>query len=242
MSTTPAAMPHHTLSVHRKLGPLQLDADLQFTAPWTLIYGPSGSGKTSLIHAACGFLGAKGVSFGRPGEAPLIDGKHALAPHLLGLSYAPQTPTVFPHMRVLENITFGSSSRGIDSPSSTTVTELLQIFELDGFLLRRPQELSGGERQRVSLARAFAVPGTRLMLLDEPFSGVDRVMRDRLLPRMQQFLDAREIPVLSVSHDVDEALLLRAEVIQLRSGHVLKQGPATDVLADERIRMLRALG
>ncbi|HEY4355589.1 MAG TPA: ATP-binding cassette domain-containing protein [Acidobacteriaceae bacterium] len=249
MADTPtkqAITTHHRLTVHRQLGPLALDADLSVRAPWTLIYGPSGSGKTSLLHAACGFLGHKGITFTRalPGQAPqeLISTRRALPPHELGLSYAPQQPTIFPHLRVLENITFGATSRGLTTSSSSTITELLDVFELDGFLTRRPHELSGGERQRVSLARAFAVPDVKLMLLDEPFSGVDRPTRDRLLPRMLHFLSNRNIPVLSVSHDVDEAMLLSAEVVQLRAGRIIKQGPAAEVLAEDRKRMLHALG
>jgi molybdate transport system ATP-binding protein len=238
--------PHHFLVVRRALGSLQLEADLTLSAPWTLIYGPSGSGKSSLLHAICGFLGHKGVTFTRISKTAvreeLIGENHHLPPHQLGLSYAPQSPTLFPHMRALENITFGSTSRGINTPAATTITELLEVFELDSLLLRRPHELSGGERQRVSLARAFAVPDARLILLDEPFSGIDRAMRDRILPRMQRFLTQRSIPALSVSHDVDEALLLSAEVIRLRAGKVIAQGHATTVLAEERQRMLRALG
>lgn len=237
-------LPHHTLSVRCRLGTLQLEVALSLSAPWTLIYGPSGSGKTSLLYAASGLLGRKDIEFARNAGASmqeLISQDNALPPHQLNLSYAPQEPTIFPHMRVLENITFGSTSRGLNAPSSATITELLEVFELDSFLLRRPLELSGGERQRVSLARAFAVPDVKLMLLDEPFSGVDRAMRDRLLPRMQRFLAQRKIPVLSVSHDVDEALLLQAEVVRLNGGRVLAQGPAAEVLASERDRMLGAL-
>ena len=237
--------PHHTLSVRRTLGSLQLQADLKLTAPWTLIYGPSGSGKSSLLHAACGFMGGEGVTFTRNSATQqsqvLIDSEHALAPHQLSLSYAPQSPTLFPHMRVLENITYGTSCRGINTHGPLTVTELLDIFELEPLLLRRPHELSGGERQRVSLARAFAVPEVKLMLLDEPFSGVDRAMRDRLLPRMQHYLRHRAIPVLSVSHDADEAILLGAEVVRLRNGKITAQGPATTTLADEKERLLKAL-
>jgi ABC-type sulfate/molybdate transport systems ATPase subunit len=104
-----------------------------------------------------------------------------------------------------------------------------------------PAQLSGGERRRVALARAFAVPNARLVLLDEPFTGLDRRLRDDLLPRMQAWLAIRGIPVLSVTHDVDEALLLDADVIRLENGRVLTQGSAREVLAGERDRLLEAL-
>ena len=108
-------------------------------------------------------------------------------------------------------------------------------------LTHRPTELSGGERRRVALARAFAVPNARLMLLDEPFTGLDRALRDELIPKMQAWLAVRNIPVLSVTHDVDEALLLNADVIRLEDGRVQAQGPAREVLAQERERQLAAL-
>ncbi len=221
-----------------------LEITLSLSAPWTMIYGPSGSGKSSILHAMCGSLGREGVEFTRRvsgGAGELITPEYAMPTHGLGLSYSPQNPVLFPHMRVLENITFGSTCRGLKVQSSSTITELLEVFELEPVLLRRPQELSGGERQRVSLARAFAVPEAKLMLLDEPFSGVDRAMRDRILPRMMRFLEQRGIPVLSVSHDVDEALLLRAEVVRLKAGKVTAQGPAAVVLADEVKRLKAAL-
>ena len=104
-----------------------------------------------------------------------------------------------------------------------------------------PRDLSGGERQRVNLARAFAVPQPKLLLLDEPFTGLDRNLRDLLLPRMQQRALELRIPVLSVTHDVEEALLLNAEVIRLQQGAVIDQGPATRVLDEECTAMLNTL-
>jgi molybdate transport system ATP-binding protein len=79
------------------------------------------------------------------------------------------------------------------------------------------------------------------MLLDEPFTGLDRKLRDDLLPAMQAWLAVRKIPVLSVTHDVDEALLLGADVIRIEDGRVLAQGPAAEVLATERERLLQTL-
>ncbi len=235
-------VPHHRLAVHRQLGPLRLDVDLTLSAPWTLIFGPSGSGKSSLLRAACGLLDRNGVEFSRHNPTGQWLSLSTSATHRRSLSYAPQNPTLFPHLTVLENALFPSQSARNDSNHKPLAEEVLELFEVRTYADRLPRELSGGERQRVNLARAFAVPEAKLMLLDEPFSGVDRAMRDALLPRMQEWLIQRGIPVLSVSHDVDEALLLGAEVVVLASGSVVNQGVAVEVLSEERVRMLKALG
>jgi molybdate transport system ATP-binding protein len=234
--------PHHRLAVHRQLGPLHLDVDLTFSAHWTLIFGPSGSGKSSLLRAACGLLDRKGTGFERCSPGGQWDSVSTLATHRRALSYAPQNPTLFPHLTVFNNAAFPSKSSTNRRNHQLLVEQSLELFEVKNYASRLPRELSGGERQRVNLARAFAVPEAKLMLLDEPFSGVDRAMRDALLPRMQEWLLQREIPVISVSHDVDEALLLGAEVVMLASGSVVNQGPAAGVLSEERARMLKILG
>jgi molybdate transport system ATP-binding protein len=140
---------------------------------------------------------------------------------------------------VLQNVAFATDIR--QQPSSPSVEVAIELFQLAPLAHRLPRDLSGGERQRVNLARAFAVPAPHLLLLDEPFTGVDRALRDLLLPRMQQHTANRGIPVLSVTHDIEEALILQAEVIRIENGCILDQGPASQVLADERTRMLHVL-
>jgi molybdate transport system ATP-binding protein len=234
--------PHHRLAVHQQLGPLRLDVDITFSAPWALIFGPSGSGKSSLLRAACGLLDRNGVEFARHDTGGQWLSMSTSATRRRSLSYAPQNSTLFPHLTISENVAFPSQSARSESNHKPLVEEVLELFEVKSYADRLPRELSGGERQRVNLARAFAVPDAKLMLLDEPFSGVDRAMRDALLPRMQEWLLLHRIPVISVSHDVDEALLLGAEVVVLASGSVVSQGPAMEVLSEERVRMLKALG
>jgi len=231
---------HHRLQMREMVGPLRVNVDVAFGARWTLIFGPSGSGKSSLLRAMCGLLG-ESVAFSRRELDSSWLALDAMPISQRGLSYAPQSPWLFPHLNVEENVAFASRSRG-GSHDRSLVERALDTFYLSGYEARMPTELSGGERQRVSLARAFAVPDAELLLLDEPFSGVDRPLRDALLPRMQAWLAERGLPVVSVSHDVDEALLLRAEVLRLESGRVLAQGYAAEVLAEERARMVWALG
>ena len=234
--------PHHTLRVDARLGPLRVADGMKLLAPWTILFGPSGSGKSSILRAACGLIPSATVHFARrtpTGWENLQTNSSTIPTHLRHLAYAPQGAVLFPHLTVRENISFATAIR--HESHSSLIEEALELFQLHSLAERLPRDLSGGERQRVNLARAFAVPTPHLILLDEPFTGVDRSLRDILLPRMQQHAAQQGIPVLSVTHDIEEALILNAEVIRLEQGVIVDQGPASQVLAEERTRMLTIL-
>jgi molybdate transport system ATP-binding protein len=234
--------PHHHIEVNLRVGALHLAVAFHLTAPWTLLFGPSGSGKSTILRAVSGFFPSAAVDFASAGKDSWIElqGKHhSTPPHLRLLAYAPQGAVLFRHLTVHENVAFALAVRR--RPPTPIVEKALTLFDLNPLADRLPRDLSGGERQRVNLARAFAVPDPTLLLLDEPFTGIDRATRDQLIPRMQQHLAARNVPVLSVTHDVEEALLLNAEVLRLAAGTISTQGPARDVLAHERSSMLHTL-
>jgi len=200
---------------------LHLQATLELSAPWTILFGPSGSGKTSILRSLCGLLPTQNL----------------LPTHRRNLAYAPQNAAIFPHLTVRQNVAFPLIVRHI----KPQIDDLLEIFALTAFAERLPRDFSGGELQRVNLARALAVPNPTLLILDEPFTGIDRDTRNRLIP----ILSALTVPVLSVTHDIEEALLIhtaiQAEVIRIDSGRILAQGPAHEVLAPERSQLLQTL-
>ena len=234
--------PHHLLRVDATLGPLHISAKMTLSAPWTILFGPSGSGKSSILRAACGLIPSADVDFTHtlPGAQNELQTKHHGIPtHRRNLAYAPQGAVLFPHLTVRQNIAFATDIR--HQPQSPLIDSVLDLFQLTPLAHRLPRDLSGGERQRVNLARAFAVPTPHLILLDEPFTGIDRSLRDTLLPHMQQHATQLGIPVLSVTHDIEEALILGAEVIRMEQGAIIDQGPAFQILADERTRMLKIL-
>jgi molybdate transport system ATP-binding protein len=220
---------HRRLSVRGQLGALRLDAAIDFSAQWTVIFGPSGSGKSSLLRAMCGLLPEAKVSF----SAGTFNLDH-VAPRRRNLAYAPQKKAIFPHLSVRDNVAFALTTRHLP-PNG--IEEALAMFELAALAKRMPRDLSGGELQRVNLARAYAVPNPGLMLLDEPFTGIDRATREILLPRMR----SRNVPTISVTHDVEEALLVNADVVRMERGKGIAQGPAAEVLCAERSEMLRTL-
>jgi molybdate transport system ATP-binding protein len=233
---------HHQIHLEQRLGSLHLQVFAAFESPWSILFGPSGSGKSSILRALCGLLGDANprIHRGDQGDPPGNNVSISqLAPHRRAIAYAPQQPSLFPHLSVRENIAFSQSIRS--QAASALFDEVLALFGLQALADRTPARLSGGERQRVNLARAFAVPEAKLMLLDEPFTGLDLKLRDELLPRMRRFLAERGIPCVSVTHDVDEALLLDAEVFRIEAGRILMWGPARAVLAEERARLVDAL-
>ncbi len=240
---------HHGIAVHHHVGALHLSVDLNLTAPWTVLFGPSGSGKSSILRAACGLLSKRDISFTRTdlrlgSIEPLQNATLYTPPHRRGIRLAPQNPSLFPHLTVRQNIAFahkaqpGPGSPGEQDHREELIANAITLFRLTPLLDRRPADLSGGERQRVSMARAFAAPHCRLMLLDEPFTGIDRTLRDELLPNLRHGLLARGIPAISVTHSVEEAFQLQAEVVLIRDGKVEDQGDVSQVLARERERLL----
>jgi ABC-type sulfate/molybdate transport systems ATPase subunit len=118
---------------------------------------------------------------------------------------------------------------------------MLQLFQASHLAKRRPADLSGGEKQRVALARALA-PEPRLLLLDEPFNGLDADLKASILKQLTAWLAERNIPTLYVSHDVAEVLQTAADVMVIESGQIQAHGPAEVVLAARREQLLRQLG
>lgn len=238
---------------HRQ-GSLRLRAQFELREPWTVLFGPSGAGKSTVLRAIAGFVRPdEGLVVYGPADRVLVDtAERVFVPaHDRPVRSAGQTARLFPRMSVRENVEYGvvreTRREEHAGGSGEVVEQVLELFRLSKLAGRIPSGLSGGERQRVSVARAVAAavtfdgPGRALLLLDEPFSGLDTVLRDELAIRLRERLEGWKTPVLSVSHDVGEAFLLGAEVIRMAEGEVLEQGPATRVLAGERERLLAGL-
>jgi molybdate transport system ATP-binding protein len=228
---------------HRQ-GALAFDTAFELTEPWTVLFGPSGSGKTTVLRAIAGLMrpAAGRIVLGFAPATVLFDrakGIHMPA-HRRGVRLASQVATLFPHMTVRENIAYG-----VAADATEVVEETLQRFHLERLAETMPWKLSGGERQRTAVARAAAsattLGGSGLLLLDEPFAGLDLRLRDDLLRDLRSWLAATHTHVLSVTHDVGEAFQLGAEVIKFADGHVLQQGPVEAVLAEERMRLMDQL-
>ncbi|MEM9135694.1 MAG: ABC transporter ATP-binding protein [Actinomycetota bacterium] len=183
------------------------------------VVGPSGSGKSTLLRAVAGLepLAAGSVTAG----GVELD---ALATHRRDLGLMFQDHALFPQLDVAGNIAFGLRMQGWSSARQRErVGELLTLMGLSGFEGRAVHELSGGEAQRVALARALA-PEPRLLMLDEPFGSLDRILREQLTGELRRLLDELGQTALHVTHDQEEAFALADRVAVLRAGRLEQVG------------------
>ncbi|HEY2259687.1 MAG TPA: ABC transporter ATP-binding protein [Solirubrobacteraceae bacterium] len=186
----------------------------------TAILGASGSGKTTLLRLIVGFIGLEAGTISVGGEVVAAAGVKPLAPDKRGVGYVAQEGALFPHLRVGENVGFGLSRA--ERKGAARTVEVLELVGLgEDYLARHPHELSGGEQRRVALARALA-PRPALVLLDEPFSGLDASLRVETREAVLQALKDEGSTALMVTHDQAEALSMGREVAVLQSGRLVQ--------------------
>lgn len=233
------------LSLDARRGSFHLQVECRLAAEWTVIFGPSGAGKSTLLRLLAG------LDRGRHDE-PIrgfvsvdqrllteTSKKTWIAPGRRQTAFVTQQPALFPHLSVAANVAFGLHR--LDAPTKTQrVREMLELAGADDLADRHPQDLSGGQAQRVALARALATK-PRLLLLDEPFSALDGPASDTLLDRLQTWLRQNRVQTVLATHDVTDALATSAEVLLLHEGSQVALGPAAEVLAGERGRLLGRL-
>ena len=227
--------------VEQAVGDLSLRVRCALSAPWTVLFGPSGAGKTSLLRVLAGLARPDAGQVILQGRT-LVDTAAGVwvAGANRGIGFVSQRPALFPHMNVTDNVSFGLA--GVSAAArGARVAEMLALFRAGDLARKRPAELSGGEKQRVVLARALA-PGPRILLLDEPFSGLDGELKGLILAELTGWLATRGIPALYVSHDVAEAFQTGADVLVMDRGRITAQGPAALVLHRQREALLRQLG
>jgi molybdate transport system ATP-binding protein len=241
-----------TVQMHHRIGTLKIDIEFSLNRPWTVLFGPSGSGKSTILRAIAGLVQPDsgritwmlGGSPKSPNDIVLTvfdaSRNRCMRTHERSTPLAPQAAGLFPHLSVIDNV--GYKFRRQTEASQGVVDAALSLFRLGSVANKRPAELSGGEAQRVNLARAaVAAEEDGVLLLDEPFTGLDARLRSDLMRDLQAWAADRNLCVLSVTHDVAEAFQLAAEVIKLAEGRVVDQGPVERVLATERTRLLEQL-
>ena len=192
----------------------------------TCLLGPSGCGKSTTLRMIAGV---------EPPDAGLIriDGRTVwgdgtdLPPESRSVGLMFQDFALFPHLSVADNVGFGLS-RLPGAERAARVGELLERVNLSGYARKHPHELSGGEQQRVALARALA-PRPRVMLMDEPFSGLDNRLRDGIRDATLDLLKDSGTAVLLVTHEPDEAMRMADQIALMRDGRIVQQGAPYNV-------------
>lgn len=174
------------------------------------LLGDSGSGKSSALRFIAGLDNADNGRVELDGRQLSVGGKHQITPELREVGMVFQDYALFPHMNVEKNITFGISTQP-KSEQQARVKELLSLIGLEGVEKKYPHQLSGGEQQRVALARALA-PSPKLLLLDEPFSSLDKNHRNQLVSQVRSILKKAQVTSILVTHDEDEANALADKV------------------------------
>jgi molybdate transport system ATP-binding protein len=222
-----------TLSASFRIRRGGFDLAARFEAPAgiTAVFGPSGAGKTLTLRCVAGL--------DRPDEGRISLGRRVLVDRTAGLDVPPrerrigyvfQQYALFPHLSVLENVTYGLAALPREERRERGAA-LLERVGLGGYEARRPRELSGGEQQRVALVRALAT-GPELLLLDEPFAALDQRVRRRLRGELLGLHEATGTPMLLVTHDLAEVRHLAGHLVLYEAGRVLRAGPTGEVLAD----------
>ncbi|HST43787.1 MAG TPA: ATP-binding cassette domain-containing protein [Luteimonas sp.] len=201
-----------SLDIHLRRGAFRRHVRIEDAARVIALGGASGAGKTSVLHAIAGLVRPLSGYIEVEGRR-LFDSARGidLPPHERRIGYVFQDTRLFPHLDVRANLHYGRRGPGFDAAGSTDIVELLGIGHLLG---RRTANLSGGEAQRVALGRAL-LSQPAVLLLDEPLSMLDQARRDELIPYLQRVRDRTRLPIVYVSHSMEEIRRLTGSVHRL---------------------------
>jgi len=218
-----------------------LDLNVEVLPGITILFGPSGAGKSTLLDCIAGLTQPDAGRIAIDSEVVFDSEKQVnVPPQRRQIAYVFQSLALFPHMTVEANVGYGL----LDAPRQARgrVAEILQMFRVETLRARKPREISGGEKQRVALARSL-VTLPRVLLLDEPLSGLDAELKASIIDDLRAWNAARKIPILYVTHSREEVDALGERVIALEHGKIVSEGTPREVLdAPRRRRLAQAAG
>ncbi len=199
----------------------------------TVVFGPSGSGKTTLLRCLSGLEKAPSGYLKLAGQVwqdeetflPIQERK-------VGMVF--QESRLFPHLNIQENLLYGYQ-RTLPAERDLHLDEVVRVLDLKSLLKRVPEKLSGGERQRVAIGRAL-LTSPKLLLMDEPLSSLDRRLKAEIIPFIKRIGDEFKMPVIYVTHSMNEVLQLVDTMVILKSGKVVNVGSVEEVCSDARSR------
>ncbi|SJZ70795.1 molybdenum ABC transporter ATP-binding protein [Consotaella salsifontis] len=212
--------------------------DTAFTLPahgLTALFGPSGCGKTSVLRCIAGLTRiADGLC--RVGGDTWQDKTTFRPPHMRPIGYVFQEASLFPHLSVRRNLTYGAPHKSTAAGVKPAVgfEETVDLLGIGHLLDRAPAKLSGGERQRVAIGRAL-LSDPRLLLMDEPLSALDAETKEEILPFLERLHARLAVPILYVSHAISEVERLADHLVLMNEGKVLAAGRLGDLQSDPRL-------
>ena len=224
--TVPSTGLQLRLHVKRESFTLKVDLDLPGSGV-TALFGPSGSGKTTCLRAIAGLerSSANGVNnfVAVNGEVWQDNTSGVFLPtHQRALGFVFQEASLFPHLSVAQNLAFGQS-RVPQVQRRVSLQQAIELLGIGPLLARAPHKLSGGERQRVSIARALAT-SPHLLLMDEPLAALDAKRKAEIFPYLETLHRTLQLPILYVSHAVDEVARLADHLVLIEAGQVIAAG------------------
>src|SRR5713226_8477854 len=225
-----------TVDSERRLGVFRLKAAFEAGDGVTALFGRSGAGKTSVVNAIAGILRPERGRIAIDGE-PVFDSERGIdvpTPRRR-IGYVFQEGRLFPHLNVRQNLRYA----GLFSPEARHSDRFERIVELLGLaqlLERRPGNLSGGEKQRVAIGRAL-LSNPRLLLMDEPLASLDAHRRSEILQYIELLRDEVKVPILYVSHAVEEVVRLADTVVLMTAGEVVTAGTPEEVMGRPDLRL-----
>lgn len=196
----------------------------------TALFGPSGAGKSTIINFIAGLQ--------RPAEGKIsINGKVvensatgiSVSPRHRHIGYVFQQPRLFPHLTVEKNLLFGWR-RAQNRVNEDEVKKLISLLGIEPLISRKPHALSGGEKQRVALGRAI-LSNPEMLLLDEPLAALDHKRRDDILPYIERLRNEQRIPILYVSHSIDEVTRIADQIHIINHGKLVASGSIADIFS-----------
>ncbi len=205
----------------------------------TILFGPSGSGKSTILQAVAGLYRPEEGHI-RYGEEVWFSGMEKEArfmpPEKRGVAYLFQSLALFPHMNGLHNVCYGMDREQSRDEREAGAHTLLKRVGVDHLAERKPRTYSGGEAQRVALARALATK-PRVLLLDEPFSALDRDLRHQLSQLVVDLVKEINIPALQVTHNHSEAAAMGQRILRMSKGRIVEDGSVEEVLGAHNRRI-----
>lgn len=230
------------LDLELQQGSFILRGRLTLDQPVSGLFGPSGCGKSTLLRAIAGLARPQAGHIHLDG-VPLFDAQKRidLPPHRRRVGVVFQDSQLFPHLSVEHNLLYGFRLLP-PAQRQFTPAQIIDLLAIGHLLRRRPRHLSGGERQRAALGRTL-LASPRLLLLDEPLASLDEGRKQQILPFLRRVRDELHLPMLYISHAINEILYLTPHLAVMEGGRILGQGPFLEVIRQDHILGLaRSLG